>query len=232
MKRKAEMKTEINLDHNVTFSDLERLLKKIKSPLSASEAVGYLRGIVAAKHIVMPSRYIPIFIGRNKSGGFNCLEEANEFASAIFSLQNRFAHELVNKKFTFFRKEEYDESFDGFMQRVKDMQAETRGFIRGLDLGDSDPADLDKDGILVFNKFSEMTAFIDMVIRSKKNLQRDKSEDDSIKIHKDMVQMMDIMFEMIIELSISFSRKRLRSDSNKGSSQIPDNVFFPGKNRR
>jgi len=170
MKSEAEIKTDLN--KNVTFSDLERPLKKIKSPLSASEEVGYLRGIVAAKYIVIPSRYIPIFIGSKKSGGFSSLEEANEFSRAIFSLHNRFAHKLVNKKFTVFRKEEYDESFDGFIQRIKDMQAETRGFIRGLDLGVSDPDDLNTEGVKVFNKFSEMTAFIDTIIRSKKKTNR------------------------------------------------------------
>lgn len=150
MTRKTEVRTKIDLTAKITFSDLERLLKNIKSPLSASEAVGYLRGIVAAKFVVMPSRYIPIFIGKKKNSGFSSLEEAQEFSSAIFSLHNRFAYELINKQFTVFRREEYNQSFDGFMQRVKDMQAETRGFIRGLDLGDSDPADLNKDGVLVF----------------------------------------------------------------------------------
>jgi len=44
--------------------------------------------------------------------------------------------------------------------------------------------------------------------------------------------MRNIMFEMIIDLSISFSSKRLYNEGKAGSRTIPDSVFFPGKDRR
>ncbi len=53
----------VDLKREVTFKELEQSLNQFNNSLDASEVVGYMRGIVAAKHIVIPSRFFDFFIG-------------------------------------------------------------------------------------------------------------------------------------------------------------------------
>ena len=199
----------VDLDRQVTFSELEHSLSQFKNSLDVSEVVGYLRGIVAAKNVVMPSRYFQLFTGIGDSFAFESIEQLQELMNVFGSLNNRFAEELINRSFNRFRREYSGDSLEDLLKRIEDMRAEIRGFLRGLDLGQSDPDDLDEDGAQAMQRLAELDAFLDRIIRSKNDLSKDKDKAALDGLHRDISRMDEILFDLFIRTSISFSRERL-----------------------
>ena len=199
----------VDLDREVTFSELEGSLKQFKNSLDASEVVGYMRGIVASKNVVMPSRYFQLFIGIDESFTFKNIDQLQELMNLFGSLNNRFASELINGSFDRFRRDYNGVSFKNLMKRTEDLRAEARGFLRGLDLGQSDPADLDEVGIQAMQRLAELDALLENLIRSKNNLSKDKNKAALDELYYSLSRMDEVLFDIIISASISFSRERL-----------------------
>ena len=199
----------VDLERQVSFSDLEKALSGFKNALDASEVVGYLRGIIAAQKVVLPSRYFSLFTGVDDSFVFDSFEQLQEISSIFGSLNNKFVNELITQSFSRFRRANYENSFDGLLKRVKDMIAEVQGFIRGLDIGHSSPDDLDEIGMNMFEKLAELNGLLEAIVRSEDKLRKDKDK-NGLTGFLQLVDRLDaILFELIADLSISFSKKRL-----------------------
>ncbi len=198
----------MDLDREVTFKELEQSLNQFKNSLDASEVAGYMRGIVAAKHIVIPSSYFQLFTGIDELHTFESIEQLQEFTNVFCSLNNRFVSELTSDNFERFKCEHYGDSLEDLMKRVEDMRAEIRGFLRGLDLGQSDPADMDEDGKQAMEQLAELDALLENIVRSKVNFK--KNDDAALDgLHADLSRMDEILFDLFIRASISFSSERL-----------------------
>ena len=80
------------LNLKITYNKFADELYKVNSLMDASEAAGFLRGIIDAKETVMPSEYLIYFLGDNQELAQELTEKKVErFFSVIFSVQNKFS---------------------------------------------------------------------------------------------------------------------------------------------
>jgi len=210
---------------NVTYTELECCLNNLKNSLNASEVVGYLRGIVAAKNAVQPSQYFQLFTGIEDPSEIESIEQLREITNVILSLNNKFASELLRGKFTRFRCEAYGNTLAGQFRKIEDMRAEIRGFIRGLDLGQSNLDELDDDGLEVMKQQASLDALLESFQLSEAKIRNQPADHNTMdRMKQDLEGLDNCLFDIIIRISQSFFRARilmLQDEKKASGHQLP-----------
>lgn len=132
------------------------LLRKLSCPMTLREIKAYLRGALAAPHVVTPSRlYSEIFRGREPE--FDTMEQSQRFLSNLLALWNQVQEP---RSLRAQGRETHSRTASGLRQRIADRDSEITAFIRGLDLGGADPAEMSPDGRDALESLSKAAAFL------------------------------------------------------------------------
>lgn len=190
----------IDMNRKVTFAELDASLKTRPKALSTPEVIGYLRGAVSAANIVMPSRYFGLLLG---SEPFKSAEQLTDLQALLFSLHNQLADSLSSGIPLVLRRSSYPVTRDGLLMLASDLRLEMQGFRRGLDLGQSDPEDLDKEGMRTLIAMVEADALLEGVenVLTRSN----STETDEIKkTHKQLLGMAETIDTIMMDLGLAF----------------------------
>ncbi len=138
---------------------MSRLLADLACPRSLVECRALLRGVVAAQRTPLPSVVVrELFDGREPK--FRNLAQADQFVASLFALQSelheRFAGAAWSEEGTATRERLVGSLEDRALLRY----AEVRSFLRGLDLGATNPADLDDAGRAALKCLTGASAYL------------------------------------------------------------------------
>lgn len=125
---------------------LQGMLKKVGSPRTIHEIYGLFYGCLGATRLVMPSEYLPIVLGEDKS--FETLEEANQLLSNLMALWNTLARcTRPGTTCDAFPAVRYPKTPDGFKQRIINDRSIIDYFMKGLDLGETLEEDFSENAL-------------------------------------------------------------------------------------
>ena len=136
--------------------EMARLLAEVSCPRPVGECRALLRGAVAAQKTPLPSVLVrELFHGREPK--FRNLAQADRFVACLFALMG----ELQAR----FSASEFGETAGGAVvgsieDRAGARYAEVRAFLRGLDLGATDPAGLDDGGQAALRALTDASAYL------------------------------------------------------------------------
>jgi uncharacterized protein len=130
------------------------LLKGAGSKLSLHETYGLLHGIIAAPHMVMPSRITPLLFGEEGSE-FESMEDAKSLYGNLMSLWNIIANWKTESEPFCYPEKQYPETIAGLQQRVQDKASLISHFLTGLAMGETDQNDFSEDAHEAFKSLSE-----------------------------------------------------------------------------
>ena len=193
-----------SLHRQISFEDLDALLRTRPKALSTPEVIGYLRGTVSAANIVMPSRYFGLLLG---SEPFESKEQLADLHSLLFSLHNHLADSISSGIPLVLRRSSYPVTRDGLLLLVSDLRMEMQGYRRGLDLGCSDPEDLDKDGIRALMAMVEADALLEGVEDFQKRTTSLKPAEIK-QTHKQLMGMAETIDTIMMDLAVAFRSTR------------------------
>jgi hypothetical protein len=136
---------------------MARLLDDLSCPRALGECRALLRGAVAAKKHPLPSVLVrELFAGREPR--FRNLAQADEFVASLLALL-----ELYEGRFrggAFVGSEAPRDAAEPLEDRAGRRYREVRAFLRGLDLGATDPAALDAAGRAALEALAEASSFL------------------------------------------------------------------------
>jgi hypothetical protein len=152
--------------HDASFAypgDLEmaRLLAEVACPRSLGECHALLRGAVAAQKTPLPSVLVrELFLGREPR--FRNLAHADRFVAGLFGLMA-----VLHERFARAQAEPAPRAAAASSPLVGTLEdravaryAEVRAFLRGLDLGATDPTSLDETGRAALRTLTEASAYL------------------------------------------------------------------------
>jgi hypothetical protein len=133
---------------------MARLLRELECPRGIDECRALLRGAVAAQRAPLPSVLVrELFSGREPR--FRNLAHADEFVSSLFGLVGRLDRRFCAQAWL----DDLRPAGVGSLEdRAGLRYGETRAFLRGLDLGATDPAALDDDGRAALGVLADASA--------------------------------------------------------------------------
>jgi hypothetical protein len=158
--------------------EMARLLAELGCPRTLIECRALLRGAVAAQKTPLPSVLVrELFGGREPK--FRNLAQADRFVSSLFALLS-----LLQQRFAAceFGTPEAGEVVGSLEDRSSACRASARAFLRGLDLGATDPAGLDDKGQAALRTLAEAGAYLGAITGL---LRTDAPSQQSLKEHTD-----------------------------------------------
>ncbi|RPH92008.1 hypothetical protein EHM69_13415, partial [candidate division KSB1 bacterium] len=197
-------------DRRVTYAELDASLKTRPKALSTPEVIGYLRGAVSAANIVMPSRYWGLLLGNDP---FESTEQLADLQSLLFSLHNQLADSISSGVPVVLRRSFYPVTREGLLLFASDLRMEMQGFRRGLDMGQSNPDDLDKEGMRAMMAMVEA----DTLLEGVEDFQRRNTvlKPAEIKqIHKQVLGVAEVVDTIMMDLGIAFRSTRKQTIEN------------------
>lgn len=212
--------TDLDQNRALTFEELDTFLKTRPNALSTPEVIGYLRGAVSAANIVMPSCYFGLLLG---SEPFDNEEQLTDLHSLLFSLHNQLAESISSGIPVVLRRSSYPATQEDLLLLVSDLRLEMQGFRRGLDLGNSDPEDLDKGGMRAMMAMVEADALLEGVEDfQKRNPSLKAAEIKST--HKQLLGMAETIDTIMMDLALAFRSPRKQNIADMVSGSVKADV--------
>ena len=115
------------LNQKITFEKFAGELQKFGSLMNASEAAGFLRGIIDATDPIMPSEYMPFIIGEDPDFSDHREDEVNKFFAVVFSVQNLFSTAASRHSSFEFRRKVIHFDYDSLKSICTDLRSEIKG---------------------------------------------------------------------------------------------------------
>jgi len=155
----------------------KKILKEIGCPSDLIFIKALMQGSLAATQPIMPSIVInEIFAGKETI--FDSKDQLHKFYSNLLGLWNQYASHVHKGIYTSPNPEKSKLSQNNLITYILDLQKEIKGFIRGLDLGYTDIAELSPDGQVALKTLGEADVFLKEVIRL---LKKEKAKTKDIK---------------------------------------------------
>src|SRR5437667_1188528 len=118
---------------------MARLLAELSCPRRLAECRALLRGAVAAEKAPLPSVLVrELFDGREPR--FRNLAQADLFVASLFALMGELQDRFSEAAWAVERDKPRERLVGSLEDRSAARYAEVRSFLRGLDLGATDPA--------------------------------------------------------------------------------------------
>jgi len=137
-------------------AEMARLLSELACPRALAECRALLRGAVAAQKTPLPSVLVrELFQGREPH--FRNLAQADRFVASLFALLGQLQRRFSGSEWAC---EPEPPAAGSLEQRTAARCAEVRAFLRGLDLGATDPALLDEAGQAALATLTEASAYL------------------------------------------------------------------------
>ena len=146
-----------DLDRRVTYAELDEVLRSHKGALPASEAVGFIYGMISAPFPMMPSEFLQILLGDEP---FRSKGDLERVVSAIVSLNNEIAGLAMQGKPVVFRPD-YPQTNKGIACQARDLMSEIQGFVRGMAFGAGDLKTAKKVMKNIFKDFDKTLNLLD-----------------------------------------------------------------------
>jgi hypothetical protein len=140
-----------------------QMLAEISFPRPLREIKAFLRGALAASNLVMPSAIFET-LTEGKELEFDSKEQAEAYYSNFIGLWNILAGEQQGEHGHLLSQETYPCTVSGLIQRIEDREAEVMAFVRGVDVGGTDPDEMTSDGQDASQSLSEGTAFLEQLL--------------------------------------------------------------------
>jgi len=136
--------------------EMARLLADLACPRPLGECRALLRGAVAAQKTPLPSVLVrELFHGREPK--FRNLAQADRFVACLFALMGELHARFAASEFSV---EETGRVVGSIEDRAGLRYCEVRAFLRGLDLGATDPARLDDSGQAALAALTDASAYL------------------------------------------------------------------------
>jgi uncharacterized protein YgfB (UPF0149 family) len=133
---------------------MAELLERAGSKLSLHEIYGLLHGIIAAPHMVMPSRITPLLFG-DEGSEFRSMEDAKKLYANLMSLWNIIANWETDSEPFRYPEIKFPDTLEGLRRRVQDKASLIAHFLTGLAMGETDQNDFSEDAHKAFKSLSE-----------------------------------------------------------------------------
>lgn len=136
--------------------EMARLLAELACPRPLEECRALLRGAVAAQKTPLPSVLVrEIFHGREPK--FRNLAQADRFVACLFALMGELQARFAGGEFIV---EPAGNVVGSIEDRAGARYCQVRAFLRGLDLGATDPALLDDGGQAALAALTDASAYL------------------------------------------------------------------------
>src|SRR5262245_47897705 len=137
--------------------EMARLLAELSCPRPLEECRALLRGAVAAQKTPLPSVLVrELFHGREPK--FRNLAQADRFVACLFALMGELHARFASSVFV--QPGAGGAIVGSIEDRAGLRYAEVRAFLRGLDLGATDPAGLDDGGQAALRALTDASAYL------------------------------------------------------------------------
>jgi hypothetical protein len=187
---------------------LRESLEKCGSKRTLYEVYGLFYGCIAAPHAVNPSGYLDIILGREDRKPFESLDDANMTLGNIMSLWNLIASWNPEQGVYVYPDMEYPETLDGLKQNIQGHLAFINFFIKGLDLGGLQEADLIEDVKLAFKDLATASTVQEKLLEL---LEREKTakESDVAESRNNVSRLEEVMIHCIARINAGLRESRI-----------------------
>jgi len=199
---------QIPLDKYCGDKKMIGLLEKAGSKLSISEMYGLLYGCMAAPHLVMPSKIMPLLFGEEGTA-LETLEDAEELYGNLMGLWNVIARWKPESEPFFYPDIEYHDTLEGLKQRIQDHSSLIKFFINGLDMGDADTNNFSEDAYKAFEFLSKANAFFlhYSELLNKESFEENKEFRKTVDL---VYQLEDVIGDCIASINLGLKEARTR----------------------
>jgi uncharacterized protein len=189
-------------------TELSRLLEKVGSKISLIQVYGLFYGCLSAPELAMPSAYHPLIFGE-EGAEFESENEAQTVIGSLMALWNILSRWDPEGDDFFVPIINYDNTYGGLVQRLKDGGGFVEYFVKGLDLGDSDENDFSEDGNQALQDMAKNSA---IMLQYAHVIEKDKDGNEkSGKTDTDNVeQLEDILADCVARINIGLKEARMR----------------------
>jgi uncharacterized protein len=203
-------------------------LEKCGSKRTLYEVYGLFYGCIAAPHMVKPSDFLELILGREDRKPFESLDDANMTLGNIMSLWNLIASWKPEQGEYVYPDTEYPETLDGLKQNIQGHLAFIIYFIKGLDLGGLQETDLTGDVKLAFMDLATVSTVQEKLMEL---LEREKTakESDIIESRKNVSQLEEVMIHCIARINAGLRESRLAEPRGMRRPIIPSEKPTPAR---
>ena len=188
---------------------MEEALEKCGSKRTLYEVYGLFYGCIAAPHMVRPSEYLELILGKEEDRKpFESLDDANRTLGHIMSLWNLIASWKPEEDEYFYPHRSYPKTFDGLMQTIQGHLGFMNYFIKGLDLGGLQESDMTGDVKPAFKDLATVSTIQEKLLEL---LEREKAakESEIAESRKHVAQLEDVMFHCIARINVGLREARM-----------------------
>ncbi len=200
---------------------MQESLEKCGSKRTLHEVYGLFYGCMAAPHMVRPSDYLDLVLGREDDRKpFEALDDANRTLGNIMSLWNRIASWKPEEGEYFYPDTEYPETLDGLKQTIQGHLAFINYFVKGLGLGGLQETDLTGDVKLAFTDLATASTVQEKLLEL---FERDKTagESDIAESRKHVAQLEEVMIHCIARINAGLRESRMAEAREMSGRGIP-----------
>ena len=214
------------LNQKITFTKFADELDKVTSLMTASEAAGFLRGIVDASEMIMPSEYLPRIVGQDPAFMDFNEKEVNHFFTVVFSVQNMFSTAASKHSAFEFRRKVIHFDYDSLKSICNDLRSEIKGYQTALQMGNTDPQDFasindaGKVAQIAYENLYSLDRDLESIINFENDYDRlpDESELNDLRMKiEDIKTILDDAYRLISEAS-----RKFRADALKEQKLVAD----------
>ncbi|MDP2279879.1 MAG: SEC-C metal-binding domain-containing protein [Nitrospirota bacterium] len=187
---------------------LEKQLRKAGAKISISAIYGLFYGSLAAPHLVKPSQYTPFVFGE-EGADFETMEEAHQAMGNLMMLWNILAGWEPEDEPCLFPAEEYQDSPEGLINRVRDNSSLITFFIKGLDLGGTTEDDFSDDAMKALKSLSEAGVFLDNYVELLQKEKESKGAEFE-ETRNLIIKLENVIADCIARINIGLKDARMR----------------------
>lgn len=215
------------LSQKITFEKFAGELQKFGSLMNASEAAGFLRGIIDSTDTIMPSEYMPFIIGEDPDFSNRPEDEIKKFFSVVFSVQNMFSTKASKHSSFEFRRRVIHFDYDSLKSICHDLRSEIKGYKTALIMGNTDPDDFalidDDDGEIAQYAYENLYSLdidLENIINFENDHNRPPDESEVVALRKKVEDLKTILDDAY--LLISKASRILRADAMEEGKAVAD----------
>ena len=205
------------INRKITFEILAKELEKVDALMNASEAAGFLRGIIDATDTIMPSEYMSFIIGEDPDFTDIPDPEVKKFFSVVFSIQNMFSTAASKHSSFEFRRKVIHFDYDSLKSICNDLRCEIKGYKTALIMGNTDPDDFiltGDDGVIAQYAYENLYILdldLENIINFENDYNRPPDESEVVALRKKVEYLKTILDDAY--LLISKASRILRVDA-------------------
>lgn len=190
-------------DDNMTREALTR----VGSERTLHEIYGLFYGGMAAPDPAVPEKYLPVIFEEDAASPVS-EEDAENLKGNLLSLWNFIARWKPEADPFYFPEQEYQDNYQGLLQRLTDDLSMLQYFIAGLNLGGTEEDDFSEDAVDAMHELTEASERLHRNISVCAKLEPTATDDDPDSTAKMLDEIEDVLADGIARVTVGLKHAK------------------------